>query len=86
MKVSTNTIVRTIVLVIALINQAMAILGKGTLDITEDQVYQLVTLAATIVVAIRCWWKNNSFTHEAIYGDAVVKALRSEPTDDKEMI
>lgn len=69
MKVSTSTIARTIVLVIALINQALAIMGKGTIDIADDTIYQLCSLAATVVTSIVTWWKNNSFTQAAIEGD-----------------
>ena len=69
MKVSTSTIARTTVLVIALINQALAIMGKGTIDIADDTIYQLCSLAATVVTSIVTWWKNNSFTQAAIEGD-----------------
>ena len=69
MKVSTSTIARTIVLVLALINQALAIMGKGTIDIADDTIYQLCSLAATVVTSIVTWWKNNSFTQAAIEGD-----------------
>ena len=70
MKVSKQTIARTICLVIVLINQAMAILGKNELTITNDQVYQLVSLVFTITASLRCWWKNNSFTQSALIADA----------------
>lgn len=69
MKVSAGTIARTIVLVIALINQALAIMGKGTIDIADETIYQLCSLAATAVTAAVAWWKNNSFTQAAIEGD-----------------
>ncbi|MFD0129914.1 phage holin, partial [Bacillus subtilis] len=36
-----GTAVRTVLLLIALINQTMLMLGKSPLDITEDQVNQL---------------------------------------------
>lgn len=69
MKISSGTIARTIVLVLALINQALAIMGKGTIDIADDTIYQLCSLAATVVTSIVTWWKNNSFTQAAIEGD-----------------
>lgn len=69
MKVSTSTIARTIVLVIALINQALAIMGKGTIDIADDTIYQLCSLGATVITSAVAWWKNNSFTQAAIEGD-----------------
>lgn len=69
MNISKDTIARTIILILAMINQAAAILGKGQIDITDDQVYQVVTLIVTIGSSLVCWWKNNSFTKCAIYGD-----------------
>lgn len=67
--ITSGTVARTIVLVLALANQALAIMGKGTIDIADDTVYQLCSLGATVITAIIAWWKNNSFTKAAIAGD-----------------
>ena len=75
-KVKIDTIVRTIVLIIALANQGLAIAGKEILPITDDQVYQVVTLIATIGASVWAWWKNNSFTPEALKADEVLAELR----------
>ena len=74
--VKTDTIVRTIVLIIALVNQGLAIFGKEIFPITEDQVYQIVTLIATIISAVWAWWKNNSFTKKAIEADNYLDDLK----------
>ena len=76
MKVKTETIVRTIVLILALANQVLAIYGKDKIPVTEDEVYQLVTLIVTIGSAIWAWWKNNSFTQPAIKADEYMEQLR----------
>lgn len=73
MKIKADTIARTIVLALALINQVLAIAGKGTLDIAENDVYQICTLIATIATTLVAWWKNNSFTQSAIKADKVLK-------------
>ena len=78
MKISSGTIARTIVLVLALINQALAIMGKGTIDIADDTIYQLCSLAATVVTSIVTWWKNNSFTQAAKKADEALKQLKSK--------
>lgn len=77
-EIKTDTIIRTIVLIIALINQVLAILGKEAIPITEDTVYQVVTLIFTVGAALWAWWKNNSFTLAAIEGDKVKDALKRE--------
>lgn len=76
MKVKTETIIRTIVLILALANQVLAIYGKDKIPVTEDEVYQLVTLIVTIGSAIWAWWKNNSFTQPAIKADEYMEKLR----------
>jgi SPP1 family holin len=75
--VKIDTIVRTIVLIIALANQALAIAGKEVFPVTEDQVYQVVTLIATVAASVWAWWKNNSFTKNAIEADKVLDQLKS---------
>lgn len=77
-QVKTDTIVRTIVLIIALANQILAIIGKEAFPITEDQVYQVVTLIVTIGASVWAWWKNNSFTKAAIEGDKVKDRLKQK--------
>lgn len=76
--VKIETIVRTIVLIIALANQALAIAGKEVFPVTEDQVYQIVSLIVTIGASVWAWWKNNSFTKAAIKADEVLDQLRKE--------
>ena len=77
-KVKPDTIIRTIILIIALANQVLAIMGKQAIPVTEDEVYQLVTLLITIGAALWSWWKNNSFTLPAIKADEYLAKLRKE--------
>lgn len=77
-KVKPDTIIRTIILIIALTNQALAIMGKEAIPVTDDQVYQLVTLVITIIASLWTWWKNNSFTLPAIKADEYLEKLRRE--------
>lgn len=78
MKVKADTIARTIVLALALFNQALAIMGKGKLDIAENDIYQVVTLAVTIYASVRAWWKNNSFSDFAIRADEFLAEIKTE--------
>lgn len=77
-KVKPDTIIRTIILIIALANQALAIMGKEAIPVTDDQVYQLITLVITIIASMWTWWKNNSFTLPAIKADEYLAKLRKE--------
>ena len=78
MKVTPDTIARTICLALALINQVLAVFGKGTIEFTDDSVYQFVSLAATFITSIVAFWKNNSFTKEAIKADISMKAAKAK--------
>lgn len=68
-KISTATIVRTVCLLLALLNLLLSSLGKPMLPIENATVEQFITALATIVIALVNWWNNNSFTQEAIKAD-----------------
>lgn len=76
-KIKPDTIARTIVLALALLNQCLVIMGKGTIQIAENDIYQVVSLVWTIVSAIVAWWYNNSFTKHARRADELLEALKN---------
>lgn len=77
LKTKTSTIVRTICLALALINQLLLAAGYKALPITDDQVNVTVSTLLTVGVSIWAWWKNNSFTKPAIKADSVMKVLKN---------
>ena len=81
-KVKVDTIVRTIVLAVTLINQVLTMFGKNPLPFAEDELYAMLTTAATIAATIWAWWKNNSFTSEAIAADEYMHELKN-PSEEK---
>lgn len=76
--VSASTIARTIFLALSLINMILTGLGKNPLPFAEDAIYEVVTVLWTFVASIIAWWKNNSFTKEAIEADEILKEIKSE--------
>lgn len=66
---SAGTIVRTAALFIVLANQLMTLFGKEALPFTDEEIYSGVSSAATVIIAVIAWWKNNSFTEPAIAAD-----------------
>ena len=76
--VKTETIVRTVILIVALINQGLTVVGKSLLPITDEQITEVITLVITIGASLWAWWKNNSFTQNAIEADKVLDQLKSE--------
>ena len=76
--IGSDTIARTIVLALALLNQILAIVGHETIAFTDNDIYQLVSLCWTIGASLVAWWKNNSFTGNAQKAD---KMLRGDETN-----
>ena len=76
--VKADTIIRTVVLIVALINQILTATGHSIIPIDDETVNLLVSTAATIIMALITWWKNNSFTQAAIEGDIVMKQLKAK--------
>lgn len=81
MKVKTETIVRTIILVVALINQILTATGKNPLPFSENEMYEGLTAVATIAASVWAWWKNNSFTKAAINADEYMNELKQREAD-----
>lgn len=85
MKVTMSTILRTIVLLLVILNQVLTSIGKNPLPWSEEEMYQGLSAAATAVAALIAWWKNNSFTKEARAADQYMKSLKSgENNEDSE--
>lgn len=77
MSVKLDTIIRTVCLVLALVNQGLTIAGKSPLPIEDEQINELISLVFTIAASLWAWWKNNSFTAEAIIADEVMHDLKT---------
>ena len=68
-KIAPATIARTAALALALTNQVLSATGHAMLPIESAQLEQLVSTGLTVAAALISWWKNNSFTPEAIEAD-----------------
>ena len=72
MKISKGTIIRTACLLLAIINNLLAIYGKSPLPINDETLIEVISFCFTTVASIVAWWKNNSFTKKAIEADKVL--------------
>ena len=77
MNITSGTIARTIILVLALLNQLLTATGHSVINISDESVNTLISTGFTIVTAIIAWWKNNSFTQSALKADEVMRELKS---------
>ena len=74
--VKKETIVRTVVLIVALINQGLTIFDRCPLPFDNEEVEAGVTMLLTTVASLWAWWKNNSFTKNAIEADEILSDLK----------
>lgn len=77
MKVTKGTIIRTACLILAIINNLLAIFGKSPLPIDDEVLTNVISFGFTTVASLVAWWKNNSFTQNALKADAYLEDLRS---------
>lgn len=73
-----GTIIRTVLLILALINQFLSIMGISPLPIEDEQLTEFISLGFTIATSVWAWWKNNSFTRAAVIADEYLESIRGE--------
>ncbi len=78
MQIKNATLIRTLVLVLALVNQSLTIFGMSFLLIGDEQLKQIISLCLTIGASLWTWWKNNSFTREALAADQYLDILKGK--------
>lgn len=76
-----DTIIRTVILAVALTNQALVLSGHSILPFEEESLTELISVAFTVVTSAIAWWKNNSFTKAAIEADKYMHELKDGGTD-----
>lgn len=74
-KIKIATLTRTAVLILALANQILSATGHSPIPVEDAQLEQLISTGLTVGAAIWAWWKNNSFTKEAIAADNYLESL-----------
>ena len=76
MKIKSDTIIRTIITAVALLNSVLVILGKSPIPWSNDELYEGMSAALAVITTLWSWWKNNSFTTAAIKADKYMKELK----------
>ena len=76
----TGTVIRTVLLFMALINQTLILFGKPILPISEEQVtslaetlYLAFSMIFTIVTTLVAWFKNNYVTDKGKQQKEILK-------------
>ena len=72
-----GTIIRTILMVVALVNTILTLTGKNPLPYSSEEIEAAVTVILQVVATLWAWWKNNSFTSPALQADLYLKELKN---------
>ena len=83
-KVSIATVARTVALAVTLVNVILTGVGKNPIPYSETEVFGAVSDTALVISTLWAWWKNNSFTKNAIKADNYLKELRAVTNDTEE--
>jgi len=75
-KPTAATVTRTVILVLAIANNALALAGKSPLPFDNEEVGTVVSFLFTTAASLAAWWKNNSFTETAIDADRQMKEAK----------
>ncbi len=79
-----ETVLRTVVLAVALANQILTVFGKNPLPFSDEALYEGLSLAVTAGASLWAWWKNNSFTAAAVEADRYLAAIRSISGEERQ--
>ncbi len=76
-EIKKGTIIRAIMLIIVIVNMiASKAAGKELFFIDESKVTEIVETVIAIAVIVIGYWKNNSYSKNAVAADDVLKSLK----------
>lgn len=81
MKITKATIVRTILVILVIINFVLEKMGVDLIPVDESTILMIVETAIEIAVIVVGFWKNNSYTENAIKADEFLRELRESEVE-----
>ena len=76
MQISKGTIVRTISIVLVLVNIVLKQFGIDAINVSESEILSFIEALIEVAAIVVSFWKNNSFTQNAIKADEFLKNLK----------
>ena len=73
MKIDNGTLVRTILLILAWVNQILAMNHISPIPVDEMTISNVITGG----LSLWAWWKNNNFTHAAKKGQEKIHEVKA---------
>lgn len=85
MKIKPATIARIGALLVALANQFLVMFGKDVLPFTENMAYQVISLAAVVIISAINAWYNNDISKIALICGRIFDALSDGKIAEEEV-
>lgn len=85
MKISKGTIIRTIAVVLVILNIILERKGIDVINVSEYEIGMFVETVIEIAVIVIGFWKNNSYSEKAIKADQFLKYLRDSESNESEV-
>jgi SPP1 family holin len=76
MQISKGTIARTISIVLVLVNIVLKQFGIDAINVSESEILSFIEALIEVAIIVVSFWKNNSFTQNAIKADDFLKTLK----------
>lgn len=76
MRVTKSTIIRTILVIVAILNFALERFGVDVIPVSESWLLMALETTIEIAIVVVGFWKNNSYTEKAIKADEFLRELR----------
>lgn len=83
-KVDNAAIIRTGVLLLALVNTSLQLFGVEVLPFAAEDVEIAITVVLNVVASLVVWWRNNSFTKAAQKGDKITRLEKAKVKREKD--
>lgn len=75
LNISVGTITRTILTFLAFVNAGLEMTGHSVIPVDSEAISTFISYSFMGAMTLVSWWKNNSFTQNAIKADKVKKGL-----------
>ena len=76
MQISKGTIARTISVVLVIVNIVLKQFGIDAINVSESEILTFIEALIEVAIIVVSFWKNNSFTQNAIKADEFLKNLK----------
>lgn len=75
LNVSAGTVTRTLLTFLAFINAGLEMTGHSIIPVDSEALSTFISYGFMGVMTLVSWWKNNSFTQNALKADKIKKGL-----------